>query len=312
MTAVCMNVTPDEPKPYTMKRLYFAVLCCLAVAASQAQTKNKNKKPASFNAKEKKENTFLQKQWWVGLKAGTNLSKAVVTKTYSVLSPTNYNSAETRKVYEDFNKAGSQATLEITFYFKGFCLSLQPTYRRARFVYTNQYLWTDSEDVNNTLLLNYAQEQKVDHAVFPLLARYEIGSNTLRPYVQAGIYSAFLINANKSVNINGVDYASGGINPFESEPIEVGATDLFAKKHWGMAGGIGLNYSLGNIRVNFDVLYQYGMSNISSTKNRFSNDRLAGVGDALDDMKMNNLTISLGCLFPLRFLESGFKSMHRK
>jgi hypothetical protein len=54
------------------------------------------------------------------------------------------------------------------------------------------------------------------------------------------------------------------------------------------------------------------MSNVVSAENRYSNDRLAGVGDAMDDLDMDNLSISLGCLFPLRFLESGFKSLNRK
>src|SRR5690606_6373109 len=123
----------------------------------------------------------------------------------------------------------------------------------------------------------------------------------------AGAFSAILVNANKSVTITGTDYASGGTNEFESEPIIVGAKDLFAKNHWGLMGGAGLNYHQGNVRINLDIVYLHGMSNISSTENRYGNDRLSGVGDALDDMTLDNLAISLGCLFPLRFLESGFK-----
>ena len=69
-----------------------------------------------------------------------------------------------------------------------------------------------------------------------------------------------------------------------------------------------MNYNLGNIRINLDIMYRYGMSNITSTENRYSNDRLAGVGDAMDDLTMDNISISLGALFPLRFLSSGFKS----
>jgi hypothetical protein len=297
-----------------MKRLtLLLMLFSLAIIAHAQKSKTtKSKKSAYYNAQNKKENSFLNKQWWLGFKGGTNFTKVVPTKKYSVMSPTNYDEALIDKTYEDFNKPGAQATIEITFFIRGICISLQPTLKHSSFIYTNRYAWADTENANNRLELNYKQEQKVDHFMLPLLARYEIGSKKLRPYLQAGTYTSFLINATKTVNINGVDYASGGQSHFSSEPIIVGARDIFAKRHWGLLGGGGLNYSLGNVRVNFDAVYLYGMSDISSTTKRFSNDRLAGVGDALDDMKMNNIVLSLGALFPLRFLEDSFKSQRNK
>ncbi len=63
---------------------------------------------------------YLEKQFWLGLKAGANLSKPHVETAYSVLSPTNYDASVTRKKYESFKQMGSQATLEITFYYRGF------------------------------------------------------------------------------------------------------------------------------------------------------------------------------------------------
>ena len=302
-----------------MRRLFILIfLCCITAMSVNGQTRNKNssgkKKGGSYNSKAKKDDTFLNKQWWIGFKAGTNLSKAVVTTSYSVLSPS-YDKSLISKNYESFNKAGTQAALEITFYFKGISLSIQPTYRHSRFVYTNYYSWAsagENENSTNRLELNYEQEQKVDHAVIPILAKYEFGTSRLRGYLQAGFFSAFLVNADKSIRIHGVDYASGGTDKFEEEPIIVGAKDLFAKNSWGLIGGGGLYYNMGNVRLNLDIMYHYGMSNISSAKNRFSNDRLTGVGDAMDNFTMNNILISAGVLFPLRFLESGFKSLDRK
>src|SRR5690606_1054855 len=122
-----------------------------------------------------------------------------------------------------------------------------------------------------------------------------------------------LINANKSVSITGIDHAAGGANEFKEESIIIGAKDLFAKNHWGIMGGAGLNYNLGNnVRLNLDVLYRHGMSNIVSTDNRYGSDRLSGVGDVMDDLTLDNLSFSVGCLFPLRFLSSGFKTLDLK
>lgn len=298
-----------------MKRLSLLLLCCLFLTVAVAQEK-KRKKPASPAYKEKKakeDAKFLNKQWWLGLKAGGNLSKVSVEKMYSAITPTNYEPSTISKQYKNMDLVGSQVTLEVTFYFKGFSASFQPTYQHSRFLYTNSYEWTSTAETSNHVLLNFEQEQKVDHAILPLIIKYDISGNKLRPYVQAGIYTAMLINASKEVSVKGIDNAAGGTNEFSDESIIVGAKDLFAKNHWGLLGGVGVNYNLGNhVRLNFDVMYRYGMSNIVSTKNRYDSDRLAGVGDVLDDLTLDNLSVSIGCLFPLRFLSSGFQTLDKK
>jgi len=291
-----------------MKKIYPFALCLLIAANTLAQ---KNKRPPRYNKKNNENEQFLQKQWWLGFKAGTNLSQVIVDKSYTVLQPIVTNAPVSGKNYKSFNRFGTQAALEITFSYKQLSISVQPMYRHASFEYSNQYEWTDAGNATNLLVANYNQEQKVDHAEIPLLVKYEFGSNKLRPYLQLGAFAAFLVNANKSVTISRTDYASGAKNEINDPAIIVGATDLFAKNYWGLVGGAGLNYHLGNVRFNFDVMYKRGMSNITSTKNRYSNDRLSGVGDALDDMKLNNISISLGVLFPLRFLGSGFKSIDK-
>jgi hypothetical protein len=295
-----------------MKRLYLPIALCGLLSLSGFAQGNK-KKPKGFNKKADENASFLQKQWWLGFKAGTNLSKAVVMRRYAVLSPVNYEASANNKKYSSFKEFGAQAALEITFTYRQFSASLQPTYRNARFVYTNQYQWieTDPNNPGNNLILTYEQEQRIDHLVIPLVFKYEIAGNKLKPYVQLGGFAAFLINANKSVKISETVNTAGGLNEFQHPANMLGAKDLFAKKHWGLVAGAGVNYHLGNVRFNFDVQYLYGVSNITSTKNRFTNNHLSAVGDAMDDMRMNNLAISLGCLFPLRFLGSGFKSFDK-
>ena len=298
-----------------MKRLTLLLLCCLLITVGMAQEK-KRKKPASPAYKEKKakeDAKFLNKQWWLGLKAGPNWSKVSVEKSYSAIAPTNYEFGTSAKKYQNFDLVGSQASLEVTFYFKGFSFSFQPTYQHTRFLYTNFYSWSSPTESTNHVELNLEQEQKVDHAIIPLIIKYDITGNKLRPYVQIGVYSALLINASKDVSVKGIDNAAGGVNEFTNESIIIGAKDLFAKNHWGLMGGAGVNYNLGNnVRLNVDIMYRYGMSNIVSTKNRYDSDRLSGVGDVLDDLTLDNLAISIGCLFPLRFLSSGFKTLDLK
>lgn len=295
-----------------MKRLNLLLLCLLIVVGALGQ--EKKRKPSAYNKQKQtqEDEKFLEKQFWLGFKAGANLSKANVEKTYSIIAPTNYEASTIGKQYDNYSLLGSQATIEVSFYFKRFLLSFQPTYQHSRFSYSNSFEWTSTTEQADHVELKFEQEQKLDHAILPLIIKYDIYGNRLRPYVQIGAYSAILLNATKSVTTTGVDNAAGGENQFATETINVGATDLFAKYHWGLLGGVGLNYNLGNnVRLNLDVIYKLGMSNISSTDNRYGSDRLAGVGDAMDDLTLDNISVSLGCLFPMRFLSSGFKTLDK-
>ncbi|MDL5047143.1 hypothetical protein QQ054_14050 [Oscillatoria amoena NRMC-F 0135] len=283
--------------------LFIALLLSTGLVAQQ-----RRKSQASFNTGNAQDAKFLEKQWWLGFKAGINLSGADVVTSYSALSPVNYTLSE--KAYDNYSNAGIVAGIEVSFYYKGFSVSFQPAYRNAMFVYTNQYLWEDSGVPENRLDLTYEQKQQLDYADFPLLFRYDITSTRLRPYVQLGAVYTLLIDAAKSVSISGVDYASGGQSEFSSEPISVGATPLFAKYQWALTGGAGVNYHVGNIRINLDLQYRKGMSLANSTENRYGNAQLAGVGDAMDDIKINSFIVTVGTLFPLRFLTKGYSSIN--
>ena len=289
-----------------MKKLYLSLTCLLLVFFCYGQ---RSQKKNGFNQSGRKADIFLHKQWWLGFKAGPNLSGVVVQTPYAVIAPVNYDVHTISKKYKNFRVAGSQVSFEVTFNFKGLSISLQPTYRTNRFSYQNNFAWSDIETPDNRLVLHYDQEQKTAYLDWPVMAKYEFSPRKIKPYIQAGLYSSLLLDATKSVRVSGTDYAAGGANEFSNESIIIGASDLFARYHWGFIAGGGFYYPLGNVRINLDITYRYGMSNISSTDNRYGSDRLSGVGDSLDDLKLNSISVSAGCLFPLRFLGSGFRSM---
>jgi hypothetical protein len=291
-----------------MKKHYLLLSCLLIAFHLSAQSKKK-KSPA-YNKQNKENEQFLEKQFWLGLKAGGNISNVTVESSYAVFSPIDA-AAQSPKKYDSYKGIGSQIALEVSFYFKSFSISFQPTYQHIQFSYSKDYVWT-GENEYESLIMHYDNDQKVDHLLFPLIVKYEIAGNKVRPYIQAGVYQAMLVNASKSMTITGVDQASGGTNAFEKEPIVVGAKDLFAKYHWGLVGGAGAYYHLGNVRLNLDIQYKHALSNLTSTANRYSNDMLVSAGDVMDDLNLDNISVSLGCLFPMRFLGSGFKSLDRK
>jgi outer membrane protein W len=294
-----------------MKRLYLLIFCILTFSGVIAQQQKNKYANLKFNKSGKEKDIFLKKQWWLGLKGGANISKPVVMKKYSVIAPANYDASDSEKQYDSYRQIGTQITIEATYYYRGFNASFQPTYRHIGFDYENRYSWESSVE-SRRLDMDFKQKQRIDYIDLPILLKYERGISKIRPYIQAGFYFSHRVNATKRLEVTKTDYASGGANETHDSPIIVGASDLFAKNHWGILGGAGLNYNVGNVRLNFDIQYKHGLSNISSTENRFGNDRLSGVGDALDDLRLNNLAVSLGCLFPLRFLERDFKSLDKK
>ena len=73
---------------------------------------------------------------------------------------------------------------------------------------------------------------------------------------------------------------------------------------------IGASYDPGNIRITLDLGYKYGLNNITNTENRFLNNELSAIGEATDDLKMQNFYISLGFLFPLKFISKNYNSFN--
>ena len=291
-----------------MKNILLILLLAVTVSCAFSQGKRKTPKP---NGGQKQKNVFLEKQFWLGFKGGINLSQADPIKRYSVMSATNYPSSNLNKTYNNFQDVCSQATVEITFQFRNLSVSTQPTYSHHVITYSNQFEWINSQDPSQSLTQKYSQSQSLDYVTLPLIVKYDLVGNSLRGYVHGGIYYSLLTNALKTLTVSGVDLASGSANTLSSQPLIVGTKDLFTN-YWGLMGGIGGSYQMGNVKLVLDATYMHGMSNITNVKNRYSNDQLAGIGDAQDDMKLNTIVISAGVVFPMRFLSSNFKSFDQQ
>ncbi|GIV36009.1 MAG: hypothetical protein KatS3mg032_0388 [Cyclobacteriaceae bacterium] len=283
----------------------FLLLASVTMVAAQ-----KRKPPSSFNRINAANTQFLEKQWWLGLKAGVSFSGTVVQQPYSGLSPVNYTAPQ--KNYDNFAQPGFVVLMEAAFSYRRFTVAFQPGYRNARFDYQTFYLWTDYQNPDNRLELQYGQQQRVEYADFPLLVRFDATTTRLRPYIQAGVYYAHLIQAAKTIQVTGTDYASGGINVFAQPPVKVGATELFATTHYGLIAGAGASLHSGNVRFSFDIQYRKGMSLANSTSNRYANTRLNSFGDVMDDIHINSVLFSLGTIFPLKFLSKSFQSVTQR
>jgi hypothetical protein len=121
----------------------------------------KRKETLAYNKQKQnqEDEKFLEKQWWLGFKAGANLSKANVEKSYSIIAPTNYEASTIGKKYDSYIYLGSQATIEVSFYFKRFLISFQPTYQHSRFSYSNAFEWSSTDEVANHVQLTLSRNK---------------------------------------------------------------------------------------------------------------------------------------------------------
>lgn len=275
----------------------------IAILFSSAEVYAQKKKPIGRNRKAKFEEKFLNKQVWIGFRTGANLTKAVPIDRFSAFSSTiNPGGNDFDKTYTNFSNKGGQAGLEITFFYKMVSLSFQPGFRRMNFEYSNNYKWTDPTNASNTLEQKYTAIQKLDYLEFPLLFRLEPLQTKIRPYVQLGWYYGRLNNAFKVTSIRVIDQASGGTNEYISQEISTGAKELFIRSNMGWVAGAGASVPIGNARIAIDVNYIRNTHNITSVKNRYSNERLTGSGDVLDNLQVRNISASVSVLIPLRFV----------
>ncbi len=285
----------------TRRALSVSLFLLIGLSCAYAQPNRKQKgKSGSYK------DPFLNTQWWVGIKAGANITKAKPGERYSAYTSTLDPSTKIYdKEYANFNKTGGQAGIEITYYHQGISVSFQPNYRRMSFGYKNEYTWEDAANPSYSFSSTYEATQKLDYFELPLLVKYEPFKSRLRPFIQAGIYYSFLNNAYKATDIRVTDRASGGTNEYADETIAIGAKELFIKTNLGWIAGAGLSYPVGNVRLALDVSYRRNTNNITSAANRYANDRLTGSGDIMDDVKLRNLSASVSILIPLRFIMKG-------
>lgn len=277
-------------------------LCLLIAGQSMAQKRDKPKKPLNPNQK------FLQTQFWIGLKGGPNLTKANPTEFYSTFEGLDFVDTELEKDYDNFKTLGSQVGLEFVFYHRGFSVAFFPNYSRFNFTYHNSYTYESASNPGDQVILNYDQKNHLEYIDLPLMFKYDLFQEKIRPFVQLGAYYSRLLNANKEVTIENNDIASGAVLPYQPPAIIVGAKDIFIGSSLGIMAGVGVHYDPGNVRLSMDINYRYGLNNIASASNRFSDNRLAASGDALDDLTLDNLTMNVGVFFPMRFISKSFNS----
>ncbi len=253
---------------------------------------------------------FLKTQWYLGFFAGGNLSKATPSTAYYGYEPLNYEVRVIGKTYTGLKKPGAQAGLVFMFYTKGFTIGVKPGIHTYEVEHLTNVNWNDSNNPTNTLVIEYNHITNFNYLELPLTVQYDLLKGKIRPYVGFGGYYGLLLNANRTVQRSGTDTASGSSGSFTNQAKTIGISNLFIKSALGLNGFVGVSYDPGNIRITMDVGYKFGLNNITSTENRYLNNDLTAIGEATDDLSLQNLYLNLGFVFPLKFISKNFDAIN--
>ena len=249
---------------------------------------------------------FLKTQWWLGIKVGINYTDPNPIVSYSSISTIGLPEQDLDKGYEVFSLPGAQAGMDLTFYHRGFAIGIQPTYKRIRYKYFNYRTW--GFVAPNLFDMEYSIEQRIDAVDVPLTLKYEIiQSGKTRPFVMAGGYYSFITHAEKKVDIMYTDHATGSPIPTSGGTQILGVTQQF-QNYAGVLGGVGVSLDYLNIRTVFEAVYLRGLTDITNNGNRFTQTELTSIGDVNDELKMDNINVSLSFVFPLRYIDKQFQA----
>ena len=246
-------------------------------------------------------------QWWVGIRGGTNFSTANSQASYSVFSYTlGTTTGDNEKSYKSFSKPGLQFGFSISFEFiRGVSINLLPSYTSYRFEYGNSFRWYDTEDANKQVTISYNFETRLQFVELPLTVKYEFLKGSFKPYIHAGGYYNFLTDALKKVNTTGIDQASGSDAEINLTELSVGVEDRMKKANYGIIGGLGFTQNFGNARLGLEINYHYGLHNLDNGEMKFTDNQLiTGTYDVPDDYSLDNISISLQVIIPLKFITS--------
>lgn len=257
------------------------------------------RKPKSINPLE----GFLDTQFWLGLKIGGNVTQAFPETRFAGFSPIDYSPDSLEKSYSDFSLPGAHMGLEMNFYHRGFSVSFQPAYKRSRFEYSSQTSWRGAL-INNRFDSRFDVEQRLDVIELPLIIKYEIiQSGKIRPFVMAGGYHSRIASAQKEVRVTNTDFSSGRPLSSDGGATIIGVKDAF-QPFSGVSGGIGVNLDYWNIRTVLEIQYQRGLT--SATKPNVQENQFASLGEITDEVLLREINISLGFVFPFRFIDKQF------
>jgi hypothetical protein len=253
---------------------------------------------------QKKYTVHRKNKIYIGLLGGMNFSSAHVVKDYSILMTTpqsSSNNADGEKDYQKlFKNKGSQFGLYLSYTFpKNLSVVFEPSYQTSSFNYLTAYSWSDTVN-GSDFSTEMMHQQKLSGVNLPLLLRWDFTISQFSPYVQAGIFTNFRLQAKKTIFY---DYTIDG-EVDKKTADQTGEADLtkhMNKANFGLSAGVGFTYFANYFAISLESNFQYGFRSMVNDQNRYADYTGFSVQylDVLDQLKLMNLNFQLTVMFPI-------------
>lgn len=144
--------------------------------------------------------------------------------------------------------------------------------------------------------LNFKYDETLTYLQVPLFIRYQLKpKGNFKVFAQAGLMTGFLTKAKYDIEKSSTSLESTNLKSIE-------VTNNRTKTIFGTLIGAGASYKLREGHVFGEINYQYSFTNINKPNTRLDNENLVYNYFFIDDdLRLNNLTFSLGYTFYLNY-----------
>ncbi len=237
-------------------------------------------------------------RWWLGIKTGATFSQVKVLEKFSVLSGQN-NSDEDKKYNKSFRNMGQ--TIGVIFGYAlgpNFLITFQPAYSNYKYGYKTFRTWRNLN--GDSYSLSTSQIQRIGYIEFPVLFLFRVPVGHFEPYINLGAYYGKFVGGRKKLTYQ-ESITEGGLSQPEDEKSEtLGLSEYMMKSQMGLAGGLGISYTIQYFRIGLELSYKTGQYNLTDVKARYSNKHmLSKYYEVPDDIRLNQMDITLNMFMPV-------------
>jgi hypothetical protein len=239
---------------------------------------------------------------YFSLTGGANFSLPHITDRYAILSSADKaNEEDFEKKYDKLSKnTGAQFSARYQYNFTNAISVIGGFgYKSVGFKYFTHYSWMDTVD-NQEFNREMHHLQKISYFTLPIMARWDMTTGQLMPFIQAGIFMDFRHQAKKVILYdNTIDEEVDAEKASTSAMVSI--SDYTRKFNMGVMGGIGLSYHTKYLVFGLESNFRFGFRKIMNDQNRYAD--LNGFAlqylDVLDQMRLSTIDVQLSVAIPL-------------
>ncbi len=237
----------------------------------------------------------------VGIKGGINFTAVIPLDRFSVLQPIQtIDETSDEKDYAAFyrNLGYQYGFIGMVQIGKALSISLEPTFSNYTLKYEAASTWTDASNPSNRIVINTNYADKLRYFEIPLVLRYQLGSQQIRPYLAAGFSYGMLTGASGNVESSTVQYINNIEIPVENSSYEGDIANNFINTRLVTFPGAGIMTEFSFATLFIEADYYFTLHNVTDESSRYSNQQaVGGYYNVPDNLKPDNLVINLGILF---------------